>query len=445
MAKNITKTTRKITKKKSRGLKSQPKLNKKIVVAVIVACALVGGYSVFKSFASTAPYSRLDCTQATSNKGYPNQQQCSIRSIEGSTARAFIAVLGRKPEKSALQYWSNVYSTYRTGPQQTLINKLLQGSEAQTKFVKLSTKSKVAYLYNSVLQRQPDSSGAAYWEKRFKSDNNAGQTIAAFINTSQSITKTQTATLSALASLPSNWRPTRMSKPVSPRGVYSNWNWRPPAKGYSSLEHDLTVYQYESPSSYFWSHQFKFVGGDGGYIGLQSTNIPTGNGKYKKQAIFSIFSAGIAAQPSYCKVEKSGFDGYNTSGSSCIVSFDWVKGRKYHLKTALSSSDSTGNWWSGWVIDTTTGAKTLIGTIKTPKSWTGFGDWSVMWTENYYSTATTCGSIPYSQVRFSTPLANGSIKPVSGSQSLSEKYECSNSKSISGSNGVVQEVGDVKQ
>jgi hypothetical protein len=437
-------TPKKQIKSKKKSLRNTPKINNKLVLAIILVCAIAGGLAVFRSRAASLPYSRLDCTQAQSNKGYSSLPQCYAHSIEGSTAQAFIAVLGRKPEKTALQYWSNVYSSYRSGPQQTLINKLLSGSEAQVKFTKLpSSDEKVKYLYNTILQRKPDSSGAKYWKNRIEKDKNIGQTIAAFINTPQAISKLQPLTMESISSLPGNWRPSRMSKPVAARGIYSNWNWSPPASGYSILEHDLTVNSIKEPSSYFWAHQFKFIGGDGGYIGLQSTSVPDGK-NYKRQAIFSIFGAGIAAKQPYCKVEKSGFDGYNTSGTSCIITYNWIKNHVYHLKTSRVASDASGTWWSGWVVDKNTGSQTLIGTIKVPGKWRGFGNWSVMWTENYYSTAPTCGHIPYSNVRFSNPVANGYIKPVSASQSLSKLFECTNSIIKSGVSGVVQEVGSVK-
>ena len=417
-------------------LKKQPRLNRGIALAIIAACTVIGGLFVYISNAASSSYSRLDCF-FTSNKGYASAYACYEHSIEGQTAQAFIAVLGRIPEKSAFQYWSNVYATYQSAPQQTLINKLLLGPEAQNKFGKLSNSDKVTYLYNTVLHRQPDTSGKAYWLKRFNTDKNLGHVIASFINTNQSRNKMQAYVQTALETLGTTWRPTRMGKTVSPRGVYANWIWKAPASGFNRLSHNLTIQSFNPSAYYFWAHQYKYVNGDGAYIGLQSV----GAGPVRKQAIFSVFSAGIAAKQQYCKVEKSGFDGYNTSGTSCIIPYNWVKGRAYQLTSSLSASDGTGSWWTGTVTDTTTGKSTVIGTIKVPKSWKGTGDWSTMWTENYQSTATSCNTIPYSKVTFSAPIANGSIKPIAASKQFSEKYECNNSRSTTPSRSVTQEVG----
>lgn len=231
---------------------------------------------------------------------------------------------------------------------------------------------------------------------------------------------------------------------ASSQGTYSNWFWSyTPAGGYYSLEHNVTINQADPAAKYFWSHQFKFFGGDGGYMGLQSMGNRVADGSQGKTAVFSIFSSGIEATPGNCVVEKAGFDGYQNSGSSCRIAYDWIQGRTYHLKTIISGSDSTGVWWTGSVTDNTTGVQTTIGRIKVPTTWKGIGDVSVMWTEYFGPQVDNCATLPYSKVTFGTPVVNGNKKPAGQTNVLGTTSGCNNSKITNVSGGVVQEAGSV--
>lgn len=425
---------------KSRPRKQKP-VNKKLALLLATLAAAIGVFVIVRSSASTPPFTRLQC-YGVDHLGYKDTEACYAKSVEGVTGRSFIAVFNRTPEPEALKYWSNVYNSLRGAAQQQLITKLLDSPEAKRKLIMLpNDTSRVTYLYNSVLKRRPDTAGAKYWEARMKVDNNLAKTITAFTASSEAYSKTHVANMAAINKLPGSWWPTRQPQTVLPRGVYSNWAWRAPSTGYVSMEHNLTVDNYKEGSNYFWSHQFGFIGGEGGYIGLQSTGVKNANGTYRKQAVFSIFSAAIAAEPSNCKIEHRTFDGAPGSGTSCIISFDWVQGRTYKLRVAKTGQDSRGSWWSGWVIDTATGRQTLIARISTPSSWKGLNNSSTMWTENFTSNATSCNTIPYSRVRFSKPLANGSITPAGSSHFLASSYQCNNSRAVPSNTGVTQEVG----
>ncbi|HSX27811.1 MAG TPA: DUF3472 domain-containing protein [Patescibacteria group bacterium] len=228
---------------------------------------------------------------------------------------------------------------------------------------------------------------------------------------------------------------------LTPQGTYTNWDWSPPADGFSSLKHSLTVEAVTPDAPYFWSHQFQFVGGDGGYIGLQSHGSRV-DGTIGKTAVFSIFSAGIEATSGACVVQQAGFDGYNTSGSSCRVPYEWVLGRTYQMRTAMISRDSTGTWWGGWVKDTSTGVETFIAQIKTPATWKGIGAWSSMWTEYFGVQPSSCDTLPYSRVRFGSPTANDVVAPTGTSNYLTTTADCKTSVITNTANGMVQEMGN---
>lgn len=226
-----------------------------------------------------------------------------------------------------------------------------------------------------------------------------------------------------------------------PQGTYTNWDWNAPSDGYTSLQHSLTVEAVTPNAPFFWSHQFGFVNGDGGYIGLQSSGSRV-NGTQGKTAIFSVFGAAIDATAGSCVMEQGGFDGGTGSGTSCRVPYEWEVGRSYTMRTAKTGADSGGTWWTGWVKDNASGVETKIAEIKVPATWKGHGSWSVMWTEFFGASVPSCDLIPYSRVRFTKPIANnGSATPSSMSNYLNDRITCPSSIT-NVSNGVVQTNGN---
>lgn len=233
---------------------------------------------------------------------------------------------------------------------------------------------------------------------------------------------------------------------VIPHQTYTNWTWKAPSGGFTNMKHRLVIESVTPNSTYFWSHQFHFINGDGGYIGLQSHGYPISGGT-GKTAIFSIFGAGMEATPGRCVVEQANFDGYDKAGSRCIVPYEWVQGRMYQLRTKRMTSDSKSSLWAGYVKDMVTGKENMIGQIRVPGTWKGNGNWSVMWTEYFGKPVATCAEMPYSRARFYRPNANsGSVYPVSSSTFLTTNSNCRTSKITRypyGINGYyIQEMGN---
>ncbi len=416
--------------------------SRRLAVPIILAAVGFGVFVVFQSMASTRAFTRMECL-GTERKGYATAEDCYLGSAEGVASKYFITIFGRRPNVDSLKFWSNTLSGLSTPAEYRLAVKMLDSTEAKRKFTALpSDKDKIEYLYFNALGRKPDPAGLNYWSARAKREKNWAKIVTLFISRPEVARKIRPEVLISVNALPMNWWPTRVPASVSPRGVYSGWNWNASASGYKSFEHSLVVDSYKPGSSYFWSHQFGFVGGDGGYIGLQSTGAAgRRSGEYRKTAIFSIFKAAIATDTPGCTISYDTFDGAPGSGTSCIITYNWVKGRTYKLRTEMGAREANGTWWSGWVVDTTSGAKTLIGRIKVPATWKGHRNNSVMWTENFFSTARTCNDIPYSKVRFSKPIADSSIRPIGSSQTLSNTYQCNNSRITPRGDGVTQEVG----
>ncbi len=150
---------------------------------------------------------------------------------------------------------------------------------------------------------------------------------------------------------------------------------------------------------WFWAHQFRLVGGDGGYLGLQTWGNLTDR-RLERIAIFSIWN-GLAAEGE----SPVRFGGEGT-GWSCRIPYPWVAGRSYRLRVATDERA----WWSASVTDEGSGVTRLIGRIRVDEAVTGLDRWSVMWTEHYGPIA-RCADLSHSRVVFTTPTADGGVVP----------------------------------
>lgn len=230
----------------------------------------------------------------------------------------------------------------------------------------------------------------------------------------------------------------KMRRPVAPQGTYTEWRWPPSTSfartllaGYRSFEHVLIPEVDPGPDSmYFWAHQFRLIGGEGGYLGLQTKGNRT-DGSLGKMAIFSIWDAVEAAGPGTTRFSGEG------EGWSCRIPYQWQPGRAYALKV----SSIGGNWWEAKVRDEATGVISQIGGIRVPEHWRLLDSWSIMWTEYYGPPLEQCRDLAYSSVIFGTPLANdGEAKPA-GSHSHLGDGTCATSDIQAVAQGVRHQMG----
>lgn len=229
-----------------------------------------------------------------------------------------------------------------------------------------------------------------------------------------------------------------MRRPASPQGTYTEWRWPPSTSfartllaGYRSFEHVLIPEVDPGPDSmYFWAHQFRLIGGEGGYLGLQ-TKGNRADGSLGKMAIFSIWDALEAAGPGTTRFSGEG------EGWSCRIPYMWQPGRAYAFKVASIG----GNWWEAKVRDEATGVISQIGGIRVPEHWRLLDSWSIMWTEYYGPPLERCSDLAYSSVIFGTPLANdGEAKPA-GSHSHLGEGTCATSDIQTVAQGVRHQMG----
>ncbi|HWI05078.1 MAG TPA: DUF3472 domain-containing protein [Acidimicrobiales bacterium] len=230
----------------------------------------------------------------------------------------------------------------------------------------------------------------------------------------------------------------KMRRPAMPQGTYTEWRWPPSTSfartllaGYRSFEHVLVAEVDPGPDSmYFWAHQFRLIGGEGGYIGLQ-TKGNRADGSLGKMAIFSIWDALEAAGPGTTRFSGEG------EGWSCRIPYMWEAGRAYGLKVSAIG----GGWWEAKVRDEATGVVSQIGGIRVPEHWRHLDSWSIMWTEYYGPPLGHCRDLAYSSVVFGTPLANdGETKPA-GSHSHLGEGTCQTSDIQTVAHGVRHQMG----
>lgn len=182
-------------------------------------------------------------------------------------------------------------------------------------------------------------------------------------------------------------------------------------------------------AGYFWAHQFRLAGGEGGYLGLQSMGSRV-DGSKGKLAIFSIWDAVGASGPGAVR-----FDGEG-SGWSCRIPYEWETERPYLLEVWTDSPSS----WSAAVTDDHE-VTTEIGRIEVPRSWRQLESWSVMWTEHFAPPLSTCADLAYSSVVFGTPTADGGkVSPDHSSGRLGDGT-CDGSSVYEVPGGVRHEMG----
>ena len=225
--------------------------------------------------------------------------------------------------------------------------------------------------------------------------------------------------------------------PPTPRGTYTEWRWPPSTSfartllaGYKNFEHVLLPEIDPGPdTTYFWAHQFRMIGGEGGYIGLQTKGNRV-DGSLGKLAIFSIWDAEEGRGPAVR------FGGEGT-GWSCRIPYQWQAGRAYAMRVAAAG----GGWWEAAVRDEATGEVSQIGAIRVPEHWRNLDSWSIMWTEYYGPPLKSCRDLAYCSVVFGAPTANdGEAKPA-GSHSHLGEGTCETSRVEPLAHGVRHQMG----
>lgn len=216
-------------------------------------------------------------------------------------------------------------------------------------------------------------------------------------------------------------------------GTYTNYAFPTGTPALDSVTWSNTVTTDPGFTSHtFWSHQFGFNVGNGGYIGMQD------NGGEDQLFLFSVWDvteAKAGSAGSWCQ----DFGGEGT-GESCRVNVPWKAGDTY---TFTVSSEGDG-WFGATVNDTTAGTSFKLGSIRTPATGIKTGG-MVDWVEYYEWSMprSTCVQQPYSAATFGLPvgtLADGTKVTASVSR-LRNNGDCSNVATVAVPGGSQQILG----
>jgi hypothetical protein len=182
-------------------------------------------------------------------------------------------------------------------------------------------------------------------------------------------------------------------KKVGPTGIVSvPYAFDKQANGYDSMTFIIRIDAApDKKRSFYYAMQYKFIDGNGGYIGIQP------RGGNKGMAVFSIFGDGAVPVAANCH---GGADG--GQGVSCSKAFTFKFNTSYHLDVVRDKKDKT--LWRGFIKDTGTGKRTEIGSWKPKAGAKGLEANSAGFVE-YFPLINDCSDISATKGFFGHPSA----------------------------------------
>src|SRR5262249_50046278 len=148
-----------------------------------------------------------------------------------------------------------------------------------------------------------------------------------------------------------------------------------------------------SPTNFF-AEQFFFNNGGVAYMGV----LEQTTGFTSRIARFSVWDATAANGPGCTPFGGEGV------GWTCTIPFWFAEGRGATVRMGRTDTDSVGQWWDAYIIDSVTGAELWIGSIRAPA-----GNNLITSTVNfdeYWGEAVPCNAVPRSKVWFLPPSVN---------------------------------------
>jgi len=183
--------------------------------------------------------------------------------------------------------------------------------------------------------------------------------------------------------------------------AYVDWTFDAETQA-AGLSQDLWIPQAATAS--FFTLNWDFVSGEGGYIGLQSDATGATNAR------FSVWNAS-AAQGDACRK----FDGEG-EGMTCMTPLAIAPDKIYRVHVTRGEADAQGQWWIGWLEAPGT-PRQRIGALRVNAAQTMVTPASVHnFSEFWGDRVRACSAVPLSAAAFGPPTAmraNGA--PLTGS------------------------------
>jgi hypothetical protein len=235
--------------------------------------------------------------------------------------------------------------------------------------------------------------------------------------------------------------------------LYTDWSWPMPV---DSLEWDLVMETDPPDDGYYWAHQFSFVNGLSGFLGLQAHGgyaDPANPAPvdFTKMAVYW-----IAGPPSDAQLgDISGKNGrkatqtqYGVQWMTIHAKFDWTACHVYHLRLAQNGTTDAGDvWYGAWILDKTTGVEVFLGQMLIPGTWGQLSALTTTLTTRIDAASTdvpvmNCGDPEPTSGIFGTPTANdGMVVPTGYKNRFAVPARCGTSRFTDLPEGVRQEIG----
>lgn len=175
--------------------------------------------------------------------------------------------------------------------------------------------------------------------------------------------------------------------------AYIDWTIPDGVTGVDRMAQDIAVI--EPAHASFFTLNWDFTTGEGGYIGLQSDVDGAGNVR------FSLWNA-AAARGESCRR----FDGEGV-GMTCVLPMELQTDRFYRVRVARSDADAHGQWWTGWVDTVDASGQTRsfrIGDLQVASRLNEIAPLSIYNFNEYWGDAVrTCSEVPMSAAIFGAP------------------------------------------
>lgn len=173
-------------------------------------------------------------------------------------------------------------------------------------------------------------------------------------------------------------------------GTYTNYGFDTPEL--TDVTFGVTVASDPGRGNVYWSSQFGFTNGLGGYVGMQ--RFRNGGGMF----LFSVWdaTAGRAGDTgTYCQRFTEGGSGY-----TCRVDRAFTAGHHYTYQVAPAGA----GWYAATITDTTAGTTFVLGSLQIGDGQISTGG-MVNWVEyfDWNNDAATCADEPYSEALFDLP------------------------------------------
>jgi hypothetical protein len=227
--------------------------------------------------------------------------------------------------------------------------------------------------------------------------------------------------------------------------TYTYWTW---PSTLDSIDTDFTLESEFTNDGYLWTHKFDFVGGGGGFLGLQERGgyqaEPLGEVEFTNMVVFWMPSTSLDAELGDVEYPEARAMVVSQDGSmwrTIHVKYDFQPCHTYRLRVARESTTASGNiWYGAWITDGS--ERTYLGRMLVPGSWGKIDTRTSTWSNRIgYGSFMLCRDPEPASIFFGTPIGNdGTVMPTGFSNTF-QPEACPTSRFTVFSNGVRQQIG----